>query len=326
MHHLKLNRAIALLLAATSALVPTAAAGGLPVRIVDWNIRYATSSPGRNEKPWWDLLCPLSSSRCRQPHVVAQLQSIVDGTEHDAGAGAVSIVALQEALANQVDDVHKGLRGGAGTWARLGRGRDDGDRRGEFNPVFYRTDQLRLVHDEMKWLSETPDAPSRSWGAGSNRVVVVGVFEHIATGKRFIHANTHLDNASRQARAEGIKVAVRVVRAVRDAHGAGLGVTLTGDFNSVAGAAGDGDAYQTLAGMDFLTEVADPGVGAQKIGGITTTWTDFDTDGISRIDFVWLGPNKENLTTAQRWEIFDNNVDGMKVSDHRATYADVTFN
>ncbi|KAK6856567.1 hypothetical protein PG995_006754 [Apiospora arundinis] len=324
MHHPTFTRAIGLL-AALASTVSTVAAAGLPVRIVDFNIRYATSSPGSGEKPWWDLFCALSPSRCRQPHVIAQLQSIVDGTEGAAGAGAASIICLQEALENQVNDINKGLRGGTGTWARIGHGRDDGVHKGEYNPIFYRTDQLKLVYEEMKWLSETPETPSLSWGAGSKRVVVVGVFEHIATGKRFMHANTHLDNVSLQARAEEIKVAIKVVKGVRDAKGAGLGVTLTGDFNSVAGAPRDGDAFQTLLGMDYLTEVADPALGAQKIGGITTTWTDFNTDGISRIDFVWLGPNKENLTTAQRWEILDNKVDGMKISDHRATYADVTF-
>ncbi|KAK6839984.1 hypothetical protein PG987_005850 [Apiospora arundinis] len=298
MHHPTLTRAIGLL-AALASTVSTVAAAGLPVRIVDFNIRYATSSPGAGEKPWWDLFCALSPSRCRQPHVIAQLQSIVDGTEGAAGAGAASIICLQEALENQVNDINKGLRGGTGTWARIGHGRDDGVHKGEYNPIFYRTDQLRLVYEEMKWLSETPETPSLSWGAGSKRVVV--------------------------ARAEEIKVAIKVVKGVRDAKGAGLGVTLTGDFNSVAGAPRDGDAFQTLLGMDYLTEVADPSLGAQKIGGITTTWTDFNTDGISRIDFVWLGPNKENLTTAQRWEILDNKVDGMKISDHRATYADVTF-
>lgn len=320
MHHVTFSRAIGLL-AATAAMIPSVTAAGLPVRIVDWNIRYATSSPVSNEKPWWDLFCPISKSRCRQPHVIAQLQSIVDGAE-GAAPGAASLIALQEALQNQVDDINKGLSGGTGMWSRIGHGRDDGDHAGEYNPIFYRPDQLRLVYEEMKWLSTTPDTPSLSWGAGSKRVVVVGVFEHMATGKRFIHANTHLDNASLQARAEGIKVAVQVVQAVREKY-PGLGVTLTGDFNSVPGAPGDGDAFQTLVGLDYLTEVADSG--AQKIGDITTTWTDFNTDGISRIDFVWLGPNKENLTTAQRWEILDNNVDGMKTSDHRPTYADVTF-
>ncbi|KAK8023816.1 hypothetical protein PG993_011882 [Apiospora rasikravindrae] len=300
MHRLKISRAIGLV----AAMISAATAAGLPVRIVDWNIRYATSSPVSGEKPWWDLLCSISKSRCRQPHVIAQIQSMVDGAEEPSRRH------------------QQGPVGGTGTWSRIGHGRDDGYHAGEYNPIFYRPDQVRLVYEEMKWLSTTPDTPSLSWGAGSRRVVVVGVFEHVATGKRFIHANTHLDNASLQARAEGIKVAVQVVQAVREKH-PGLGVTLTGDFNSAPGAKGDGDAFQTLAGLDYLTEVADSG--AQKIGDITTTWTDFNTDGISRIDFIWMGPNKENLTTAQRWEIIDNNVDGMKVSDHRATYADVTF-
>lgn len=54
-------------------------------------------------------------------------------------------------------------------------------------------------------------------------------------------ANTHLDNASQTARVEGIKVALKTIRDVRQQYGT-LPMILTGDFNSAPGA---GDAYGT---------------------------------------------------------------------------------
>jgi endonuclease/exonuclease/phosphatase family metal-dependent hydrolase len=120
---------------------------------------------------------------------------------------------------------------------------------------------------------------SVGWGAGSRRVVTIGVFEDKATGKRFLHANTHLDNVSSQARSEGIKVIVARIEAVQALYGP-LAVTLTGDFNSDP----NGDAYTTLQGLGYLTEVWNSG--ATRLGTNQLTYTGFTDAGSSRIDFV----------------------------------------
>jgi hypothetical protein len=65
-----------------------------------------------------------------------------------------------------------------------------------------------------KWLSPTPDLPSHGWNASSRRIVNVGVFQNIASGKRFIAANTHWDNASLGARTKGIQVAMDAINDV----------------------------------------------------------------------------------------------------------------
>lgn len=290
---------------------PAVHAVSLPLRITSFNIRYATSSPVTNEKPWWDLFCSISPSRCRLPHVVEALNNITA----TAPAGAVTIFGLQEVLDNQLGDVKSGL---GSYWAHIGFGRDDGKKDGEYSPIIYNTDVLTVVYSEMKWLSPTPDVVSFGWGAGSRRVVTIGVFEHKATGKRFIHANTHLDNVSSQARTEGIKVVVSRIEAVRALY-PGLGVTLTGDFNSDP----NGDAYQTLQGLGYLTEIFNSG--ATRIGTNQLSYTGFTATGISRIDFVWLGPNAEKLYSAQKFEILNNNVNGMFISDHRPVVADLTI-
>jgi endonuclease/exonuclease/phosphatase family metal-dependent hydrolase len=229
--------------------------------------------------------------------------------------GAVTIMGLQEVLDNQLVDIKDGL---GSNWAHIGFGRDDGAKSGEYSPILYRTDVVNLVYSEMKWLSLTPDVVSYGWGAGSRRVVTIGVFKDITTGKLFMHANTHLDNVSSQARSEGIKIVVARIKAVQALYGP-LGVTLTGDFNSDP----SGDAYVTLQGLGYLTEIWNSG--ATRVGTNQLTYTGFTTTGVSRIDFVWLGPEADKLYSAQQFEILGNYVDDMIISDHRAIAADITL-
>ncbi|KAF9871776.1 endonuclease/Exonuclease/phosphatase [Colletotrichum karsti] len=295
-------------------LAEAALAQGLPIRVVSFNIRYDAGSRESGEKPWWDLFCGISKDRCRQPHVIDALKNAASA----APADAVTVIGLQEVLDNQLNDIQNGLGSG---WAHVGVGRDDGKKSGEYSPIFYRSDVLKLVHDETKWLSPTPDQVSIGWGAGSKRVVTIAVFEHIATGKKFIHANTHLDNVSGQARTEGIKVVVSKIQNVQTTYGP-LGVSLTGDFNSDP----NGDAYKTLSDTGYMEELYNMATPDQRAGTNQITYTSFDTSTQgSRIDFVWLGPKDAKKYSVQRYEILNNNVNGMLISDHRPVVGDVTL-
>ncbi|KAI1765453.1 Endonuclease/exonuclease/phosphatase [Hypoxylon sp. FL1150] len=284
------------------AMAGIVVAAGLPLRVISHNIRYAATSRETNERPWAD----------RRPGLINQLKTSIANAP---SASAVIIIGLQEVLDAQLSDIKSGL---GSPWTHIGFGRDDGAKSGEYNPILYRTDVLRLVYSEQKWLSPTPDQVSYGWGAGSRRVVVIGVFEHIATGTRFMHANTHLDNVSSQARSEGIKVAVARIQAVQAQYGP-LGVTLTGDFNSDP----SGDAYGTLASTGYLTEMWNSG--ATRLGTNQLTYTGFSTTAISRIDFVWFGPASENRYLASQFEFLTDYVDGIFISDHRAVVADLTL-
>ncbi|KAI8963642.1 Endonuclease/exonuclease/phosphatase [Daldinia sp. FL1419] len=296
---MKLLTAFTNLLAATNA----AMAATLPLRIVSFNIRYAATSLDKNEKPWED----------RRTGAINLLKTVTANASADGG---VAVLGLQEVLDSQLNDIQNGL--GDDVWTHYGFGRDDGAKKGEYNPIFYRTDVLKLLYSEQKWLSPTPDKVSFGWGAGSRRVSVIAVFEDIKTGKRFIHANTHLDNVSSQARSEGIKVVVSRIKAVQDEYGP-LGVTLTGDFNSEPGE----DAYTTLDNMEYLSEVWNSG--AKRLGPYDLTYTGFSTTGQSRIDFVWFGPKDEKWYSAEQVEFLNNDVDDVFISDHRPVVADFTL-
>jgi endonuclease/exonuclease/phosphatase family metal-dependent hydrolase len=272
----------------------------LPQRLITFNIRYAATSLEANEKPW----------STRGPLLINQLAG-------RAAEASTTVISLQEVLNSQLIDIKRGL---GSPWDHIGVGRDDGATKGEYSPILYRTDVLKVLYSEVKWLSPTPDVVSYGWGAGSRRIVTIGVFEHMATGKKFIHANTHLDNVSSQARTEGIKVVISRIKAVQSTWGE-LPASLTGDFNSEP----NGDAYSTLASIDYVEDLWSL---ATHVGTNQITYTGFsqtDPDQ-GRIDYIWIGPKSIHPYSAQTIEIVDNVVDGVYVSDHRMVVGDVVVN
>ncbi|GAB1316434.1 hypothetical protein MFIFM68171_06644 [Madurella fahalii] len=289
-------------------LLPSALAQAnttLPIRAVSFNIRYAATSLAEGERPWSERRGPLISQ-------LAQL-------DRGGPANGLTILGLQEVLDGQLGDIKEGL---GASWAHVGVARDDGAARGEYCPIVYRADVLRLLYRETKWLSPTPDRPSYGWGAGSRRVVTIAVFEELGSWARFIVANTHLDNASAQARTEGAKVVLERIRAVQEMWGP-MGVVLTGDFNSGPGR----DGHKVLADSGYLEEafaVADA-VG-KVVGTNRNTFTGFTGSGGSFIDFVWFGPEgTKTFFSVERYEILTNVVSGLYISDHRAVVADLAL-
>lgn len=284
---------------------------GLPLRLVTFNIRFDATYREPGEKPWWDIFCNTWPSRCRMPHVSSHLRSLVA----TAPRGSRTIISLQEALKNQLHDIQSRL---GSSWAHIGVGRDDGKSKGEHCPILYDTTALRLIHAETKWLSDTPDKVSKMKGTGHPRVVTIGVFEDLATGERFIHANTHLEAWVGDARAEQVKVVVAQLRGVQEKYGP-LPVSLAGDFNSAPGE----DAYETMLQSGYMKELWDVAEHGARAGVYETTYTTF-TPGQeeSRLDFLWVGPNEDQYEV-RKYEIMNNVEKGMYISDHRAVVGDV---
>ncbi|MGB1260282.1 MAG: endonuclease, partial [Akkermansiaceae bacterium] len=78
-----------------------------------------------------------------------------------------SVIGLQEVLYKQLLDVEKKLT----EYGRVGVGRDDAKKRGEFSPIFYRKSDWKLDSNGTFWLSDTPKKPgSKSWGNGIPRI------------------------------------------------------------------------------------------------------------------------------------------------------------
>lgn len=280
-------------------LVSSQDANPIPLRLMSFNIRYAASDRESGERPWDE----------RSPMVINLLKNA------GSNSSLPTVIGLQEVLDNQLLDVLSGI---GSNWDHIGFGRDDGERKGEYAPILWPTDTLKLIDSQMRWLSETPDKPSKGWDAGSIRVVTVGVFEHISTGRRFIAANTHLDNAGSEARTNSIGVILDTIQAMQAKHGP-IGVSLTGDFNSGEG----NDAYAALQNSGYMTELRGMVPAAQR-SGPDGTYTTFDTTKPSgRIDFIWVGPKAENRWTGDKYAVLSNSEGNVLMSDHRAVQGDL---
>ena len=194
----------------------------------------------------------------------------------------------------------------------VGVARDNGRevaRKGESSPIFYRKDKFELLDHGDFWLSDTPDEPSFGPGAGCRRVCTWALLQNKETEAIFAHVNTHLDNASAEARKLGAEM-------IRDFIGERFSrstpVVFTADLNSTE----RGDAYrvmtETLRDADYAAadSVAYPTFHNGRPG----------EDDYS-LDYVMCSAN----VTVNAFRTVTDGIDGRLVSDHFPIYADVTL-
>ncbi|KAI5294374.1 hypothetical protein KEM52_004155 [Ascosphaera acerosa] len=302
------------------------------MRIVTWNIRYATTSPFQGEVPWSE----------RSAGLLAQARFL---TRYPAD----TFLVAQEVLHNQLTDIMAGLNEASEAdtstsatatatasaqsddeWAYIGVGRDDGKQAGEYAPIFYRPASWELLEWKTVWLSETPDKPSRGWDGASTRILTFGLFRSrksnpdVTPGKVVLAMTTHLDDQGSTARREGAKLILKTIADYRASGKYGSEIAaffLAGDFNS----RDDQEAYQVFSSDDSSLVDAHNLLPAQRRHGDEITWTGFghENEDSKRIDFAFLGP-KAGLP----WKIldyaclpckFDN---GVYLSDHRPVVVD----
>src|SRR3954462_8619024 len=188
------------------------------VRVMSYNIRYATASDGENI---WD----------NRKDFLAETIRAFDP----------DLLGTQETLARQRDDLAARLDG----YDVLAAGRDDGREAGEMMAIFYRKARFEKLDAGHFWLSETPDkAGSKSWDSSLPRMVTwVKLRDRSDPGAPPIaFFNTHFDHRGPTARLES----ARLIRRKIDDLAEGCRVVLTGDFNSGEGS----DPYRALFGPD----------------------------------------------------------------------------
>jgi endonuclease/exonuclease/phosphatase family metal-dependent hydrolase len=213
--------------------------------------------------------------------------------EQIAQLGA-DLIGLQEVLANQLDDLVEMMPG----YAHEGVGRDDGQRGGEFSPLFYSMSRFERVQGGTFWLSPTPSRPRRRyelkpWGSWHNRIASWALLREIDTGLRFLVVNTHLDHFSERARRESARMLINFIR--RNGRAADH-VILMGDLNSVPGS----HPYEILTGV--LRDAMDGASSVKRPSPYTsmTRWTALDRPG-HHIDHILVSPGLEPRT----YEIVD---------------------
>lgn len=244
-----------------------------PMQVMTYNIRYDNPRDGPDAWP------------NRRADLIAWL-----ATEQP------DILALQEALRHQLDDLGAGLP----QYAEIGVGRDDGQTRGEYAAILYRRDRFTLLESGTFWFSDTPQAPgSRSWGNNVTRICTWARLRDGPGGAAFWIFNVHLDHESQPSRERSVAALLaEIARRVP----AGDRVIVTGDFN-----AGPGNpAVRAMAQGGF----ADSHLSRDSLEG---TFNGFrgDTTG-AKIDFVF----SRGMATQQSRIVRPRTAAGRDLSDH----------
>lgn len=187
------------------------------------------------------------------------------------------VLGLQEALDHQLAD----LRDQLPDFEHVGVGRDDGARKGEHSPIFYRKDKFQVLDSGTFWLSPTPEQVGVvGWDAALPRICTWARFQESAEKKRtFWVFNTHFDHRGTQARLESARLMLKMsAEMAKDEP-----VILTGDFNVTQ----TSESYRELEASEMFAD-------AYEIAGIryakNGTFNNFDPNSQtdSRIDHVFL--------------------------------------
>ena len=117
---------------------------------------------------------------------------------------------------------------------------------GEYNAVFYRTDQFELIDFGTKWLSDTPDiAGSKIPEAAYPRIFTYAHLKIKSTGEELIHVNTHVDHLGQ---GEQVRLAqVQVITDFLKSNYPNTPTILTADMNETA----DKPSVSHLYGFGF---------------------------------------------------------------------------
>ena len=247
------------------------------MNVITFNIRYNTPNDGVNA---W-------------PNRIEMVTGLLKFYEAD-------LFGLQEALHGQILDVEKNMPG----FEWFGVGRDDGEKGGEFSPIFFNKSKFILIENGTFWLSETPEKPSKGWDAALNRVVTWGKFKSKITGKIFYYYNTHFDHRGDEARKKSAELITAKIREM--AGKLGYPVILTGDFNLTPEAQGIANIKKYLRDSRDIT-IAPP-------YGPAGTFNSFDWNAPmkDRIDYVFVNDVVEVL----KYGVLTDSKDMRWPSDH----------
>lgn len=191
------------------------------------------------------------------------------------------------------------------------RGGDSEARNSEMNSIFWQKDKYTEVEKNTIWLSETPDTESKytyidaegnEAEAGCNRICTYAVLKD-KDGRLYALMNTHLDNASEEARVFGANVVLSQMDKIYEKY-EDIQIVLTGDFNEIA----EDEAVKLLSSRLNRSESTD--------GSHVATYQEwgYRNTGDMPIDFIFTDREQTD------YQVLDD-IGGGYVSDHYGIFA-----
>ena len=255
-----------------------AAAQSSELKVMSYNIRLATPKDGTNA---WMYRCG------------ATLEMIEDQKP--------DVIGVQEALADQVRFVDEFTT----NYDYVGVGRTDGKSKGEHMAIYWNKKTVKMLKWGTFWLSETPDTPSKGFGANYSRNATWGIFKHKPSGVTFYYINTHLDHQVANAQIEGMKLISQHFEKYRGVYP----LFLTGDLNIKA----NNVALDVIESYMYNAREAAPASSTD----FNTTYNGYVKNKDSIIDHIYC--NREQYVV--RYHTINEDYGVNFVSDHYPIYA-----
>lgn len=188
-----------------------------------------------------------------------------------------------------------------------GVNRDTGDEsgKGEVMGILYDKNTVEKIDGGTFWLSETPNTPSKGFGANYSRNATWGLFKHIPSGKTFYYINTHLDHQVANAQIEGMKLISQHFEKYKESYP----VFLTGDLNITAANV----ALDPIESYMYNARYAAP----SSYSDFKNTYNGWKVGGKGIIDHIYCS---NNLRVVE-YHTIDDDYGVPFVSDHYPIYA-----
>ncbi len=240
----------------------------------------------------------------------------------------LSIVGMQEVLQDQLLDLQRLLPG----YDYEGVGRDDGQEKGEYSPIFWLRSEWEKLTGGTFWLSPTPDVVgSVGWDAALTRIATYVLLRHRQTGQPLMCINTHFDHVGHQARQESARLILHKAKEIVNAASlndpspkrpdAQVPFVLTGDFNVAMSDA----AYHVIT-HDATFPILDTYMQGAPHEGPFYTWHDYGRipiDRSTKIDYIFASPTIRVLHTFIPQD--DRSEHPQHLSDHNPLVATLTL-
>lgn len=228
---------------------------------------------GRNENHW-----------CKRQHMI---RDIIKKYNPDVFGIQEAHFGWMRYISSQFKDLY----------TYVGKGKDDGEIKGEFSPVFYNKNKFDLLKSGNFWLSETPDTPSLGWDGAENRTCAYALLCDKITNEKFAVLNTHLDHIGATAMIEGVKLVAEKALSFTD-----IKTIVMGDFNVTP----DSVTYQKMIDSGFSD--------SRSIASESDNINSFHNFGRTSkmIDFIFT----KNISAVNKVTTATDKINGMYPSDH----------
>ncbi len=231
----------------------------------------------------------------------------------------IDVIGMQEVLWLQLQD----LRARLPEYDYVGVCRDDGDRKGEAAPIFFRRQRFRALESGTFWLSQYPDSIGFiGWDGACCRIATWARLQDKQTGRVLVAVNTHFDHVGREARRQS---ALLIIDRIKQMAGEETAI-LTGDFN----VDDQSEAYRTITENPYV--LRDAHKVATSTSGPAYTWHDFGRmpEGErGKIDFIFVTPDvrvrSSNILPIHECDVRIPATRWGYLSDHSPVWAELDF-